>query len=278
MKKFLALVLAAMMLLCAATAVAEIKIGQVDYAAHGTSCFAVLTVAMDGDTIVAAKIDEFQFMDGATAQGVPNTDASFGNNFPEGKVLASKVVNNGLYSTNMTTKAGATLPLGVGYNSIEAFVTGKTIAELEAAIEGKTKEEMVDAVSSCTLVDTLGYIQGLLAAAKAANNQTGYYTVYNQTGETVTELAITVNATGETTVVATDIPAGDVKVIVFTIPGDIEGHGALTFAYTTESGRSEAFPKLSIETAPIQLLSQEGIDAMSNATVIKFAVPAPAAE
>ncbi len=121
---------------------------------------AVLTVAMDGDTIVAAHIDEFQFMDAATAEGVPNSDASFGQNYPEGKVLASKVVNDGLYSTNMTTKAGATTPLGVSYNAIEAFVTGKTIAELEAAIEGKTKEEMVDAVSSSTLVDTLGYVQG----------------------------------------------------------------------------------------------------------------------
>lgn len=158
MKKFFALLLSIMLLSTAA--LAEVKIGQVEYAAHGTSCFAVLTVAMDGDTIVAAHIDEFQFMDAATAEGVPNSDASFGQNYPEGKVLASKVVNDGLYSTNMTTKAGATTPLGVSYNAIEAFVTGKTIAELEAAIEGKTKEEMVDAVSSSTLVDTLGYVQG----------------------------------------------------------------------------------------------------------------------
>ena len=127
MKKFFALLLSIMLLSTAA--LAEVKIGQVEYAAHGTSCFAVLTVAMDGDTIVAAHIDEFQFMDAATAEGVPNSDASFGQNYPEGKVLASKVVNDGLYSTNMTTKAGATTPLGVSYNAIEAFVTGKTIAE-----------------------------------------------------------------------------------------------------------------------------------------------------
>ena len=126
MKKFFALLLSIMLLSTAA--LAEVKIGQVEYAAHGTSCFAVLTVAMDGDTIVAAHIDEFQFMDAATAEGVPNSDASFGQNYPEGKVLASKVVNDGLYSTNMTTKAGATTPLGVSYNAIEAFVTGKTIA------------------------------------------------------------------------------------------------------------------------------------------------------
>lgn len=187
MKKFVALLLAAL-LLCTTAAYAEVKIGQVEYAAHGTSCFAVMTVVLDGDTIVAAHINEFQFLDTASAEGVPNSSESFDKNFHEGKVLASKVVNNGMYSTNMVNKAGATMPLGVGYEAIEAFATGKTIAELEAAIDGKSKDEMVDAVSSCTLVDTLGYLQGLLAAAKAANNQTGYYTVYNKTGETVKEL------------------------------------------------------------------------------------------
>lgn len=255
MKKFFALLLSIMLLSTAA--LAEVKIGQVEYAAHGTSCFAVLTVAMDGDTIVAAHIDEFQFMDAATAEGVPNSDASFGQNYPEGKVLASKVVNNGLYSSNMTTKAGATTPLGVSYNAIEAFVTGKTIAELEAAIEGKTKEEMVDAVSSSTLVDTLGYVQGLLAAAKAANNQTGYYTLYNKTGEKF--------------VMATDVPADAVKVIVFSMDGALEGHNALTFAFTTESGYEGSFATLSVETAPITMLSA---DAMTGATQISFFAPA----
>ena len=234
MKKFFALLLSIMLLSTAA--LAEVKIGQVEYAAHGTSCFAVLTVAMDGDTIVAAHIDEFQFMDAATAEGVPNSDASFGQNYPEGKVLASKVVNDGLYSTNM-----------------------------------KTKEEMVDAVSSSTLVDTLGYVQGLLAAAKAANNQTGYYTVYNKTGETVKEVSITINATGEKFVMATDVPADAVKVIVFSMDGALEGHNALTFAFTTESGYEGSFATLSVETAPITMLSA---DAMTGATQISFFAPA----
>ena len=149
--------------------------------------------------------------------------------------------------------------------------TGKTIAELEAAIEGKTKEEMVDAVSSSTLVDTLGYVQGLLAAAKAANNQTGYYTLYNKTGETVKEVSITINATGEKFVMATDVPADAVKVIVFSMDGALEGHNALTFAFTTESGYEGSFATLSIETAPITMLSA---DAMTGATQISFFAPA----
>lgn len=265
MKKFVALLLAAL-LLCTTAAYAEVKIGQVEYAAHGTSCFAVMTVALDGDTIVAAHINEFQFLDAASAEGVPNSSESFDKNFHESKVLASKVVNNDMYSTNMVNKAGATMPLGVGYEAIEAFATGKTITELEAAIDGKSKSEMIDAVSSCTLVDTLGYLQGLLAA----NNQTGYYTVYNKTGETVKELSLTINATGEKTVVAMDVPADAVKVIAFTVSGDVDPHGALTLAFTTESGYTAAMETLGVETAPVTLLAAE---AMTGATPISFSAP-----
>lgn len=277
MKKVIALVLAIAMLLCAASAMAEVKLGQVEFAAHGTKCFAVMTAAVDTETgvIVAAHIDEFQPMAAGEAVGVPNGETIFADMAEAGQVLGSKRLNNGLYSTNMAGHAGATLPLGVSYDSIEAFVVGKTIAELEAAIEGKTKEEMVDVVSSCTLVDTLGYVTGLLEAAKAANNQTGYYTVYNTTGETVSEVTITVNATGEKSVVATNVPADGCVVVAFTMSGDIDGHHALTFAFKTEGGYEAAFETLSIETAPINMMA---VDALTGATPISFFAPAPAAE
>ena len=142
------------------------KIGQVQFAAHGTKCFTVLTVAMQGDVIADAYIDEYQFMD-ASAVGVPNSDADFGANFPEGKVLASKKVNADMYSENMK-KAGSTVHLADNFAAIEAYVTGKTVAELEAAVAGKDAAAMVDAVSGSTLVDTLGYVNGLIEAAKAA--------------------------------------------------------------------------------------------------------------
>ena len=166
MKKVLALVLALCLMVPMFAMADGVKIGVAQYAAHGTKCFAVMTVAMQGDVIVDAYIDEYQFM-AAGSIGVPNSDKDFGTAYPEGKVLASKRQNNEAYSANMA-KAGSTIALADNYAAIEAFVIGKTIAELEAAIEGKTAAEMVDAVSSCTLVDTLGYIQGLIAAAKAA--------------------------------------------------------------------------------------------------------------
>ncbi|MDO4483859.1 MAG: hypothetical protein Q4C54_05340 [Clostridia bacterium] len=167
MKKVIAIVMALSMLLCG-TALAEVKLGQVDYAAHGDKCFAVITAAVDGDTIVGAIIDEFQFMAPDGAVGVPNSDKGFGESYPEGKVLISKRANNELYSGNMATKAGATTMLADGYKAIEDYCTGKTIAELEEILAGTEPTAMVDAVTGCTLVDTYGYVSGILEAAKAA--------------------------------------------------------------------------------------------------------------
>ena len=166
-KNLIIALLAALLIVCmAAPSLAEVKLGQVQYAAHGTKCFAVMTVAMDGDKIVAAYIDEYQFM-GEGSIGVPNSESDFGTAYPEGKVLVSKRVNNDAYSANMA-KAGSTVMLADNYAAIEAFVAGKTVAELEAAVAGKDAAAMVDAVSGCTLVDTLGYVNGLIEAAKAA--------------------------------------------------------------------------------------------------------------
>ena len=166
MKKVLSLLLVLCMMLPMAAMAADVTLGQALYAAHGTKCFAVLTVAMEGDVIVAAYIDEFQFM-ADTSVGVPNSDAGFGDAYPEGKVLASKRANAAAYSANMA-KAGSTVALDVNYDIIQKFVVGKTVAELEAFLANKTKEEVVDAVSGATLVDTMGYIQGLIEAAKLA--------------------------------------------------------------------------------------------------------------
>jgi len=166
MKKILLVALALLVLTMSVAAAEDIKIGQVQYAAHGTKCFAVMTVAMQGDVIADAYIDEYQFM-AAGSIGVPNSEADFGTAFPEGKVLASKKVNADAYSTNMAA-AGSTVHLNDNYAAIEAFVTGKTVAELEAFVAGKDAAAMVDAVSGSTLVDTLGYVNGLIEAAKAA--------------------------------------------------------------------------------------------------------------
>lgn len=53
------------------------------------------------------------------------------------------------------------------FDVIQEFVQGKKTSELEE-VTGKTAEEVVDAVTGCTLVDTTGYVTAVIEAAKAA--------------------------------------------------------------------------------------------------------------
>lgn len=168
MKKNLRLIVVSILVLSffASTAMAsEIKLGKAEYAAHGTRCFTIAIVALDGDKIVAAYLDEYQMLPKDQATGVPNSSADFGKAFanPE-QVLASKRVNNDYYSNNMT-KAGSTQSLVKSWSAIESFVVGKTISELEAIVTATEKADMVDTVSGATLVDTKGYVEALLLAA-----------------------------------------------------------------------------------------------------------------
>ncbi|BCJ93131.1 hypothetical protein acsn021_07000 [Anaerocolumna cellulosilytica] len=147
----------------------DLKFGQVEYAAHGTKSFAVTSVVLQGDKIAVAYIDEFQVLPKEGTTGVPNSDSDFGANFADAaQQLASKRVNDAYYSAMMSEKAGATVTIVNNFEAIESFAEGKTITELEAAINGKTSEEILDAVSGATLVDTSGYIQSIIEAAKAA--------------------------------------------------------------------------------------------------------------
>ncbi len=279
MKKILA-ILVSLMLLVSLTAFAEeapapIQIGQADVAAHGTGCFAVVTAVVQGDVILAAKIDEFQYLSSSEtieAIGVPNSDGSFGQNYPEGKVLGSKRVNNELYSVNMQ-RAGSTVQIAANYNAIEAYVAGKTIAELEAATAEAEAAAFVDTVSGATLADSLGYVKAVITAAKAASDQVGTYVIYNKTGETVTSLTLTDNVTGKVSanLAGAGMAADAVMTITSSIPGTEDAHGRLTLTFVTESGYTGTFATLSIEVAPITLLAP---DAMTGATAISFFAPA----
>ena len=160
---FLALILVCMTAF-AGVAVAEVRMGQALYAAHSTDAFCVATVAMDGDVIAAAFLNEFQFVGPEGYIPVPNAEAFTKEN---GTVLMSKRINHEAYSALMASIAGSKQDHLVSLEAIEAFVAGKTVAELEDFIAGKTSAEVVDAVSGATLVDTLGYIQAVIEAAKS---------------------------------------------------------------------------------------------------------------
>ena len=281
MKKVFSLILSLMLLLSVSVSFAEgeILLGQVDYAAHGDKSFAVITVALQDDVIVAAKIDEFQFMgdrEDLKAVGVPNSDGAFGQSYPEGQVLGSKRANSDLYSLNMQ-RAGSTVQIAANFSAIEDFAKGKTVAELEAIVNGyteETKADFIDAVSGATTADSWGYARGILAAAKAAKASTGTYTFFNKTGETITELYLVDNLTGEKgTNYAVNGFAADAKwVITRTVSAEeIEAGYSMTVAFKTEGGYEGRFETLHIETVPITLLAQ---DAMTGATPIAFQAPA----
>ena len=108
---------------------AELRIGQVEAAAHGDKCFAIVTAVIDSnDTIVASYIDEYQFLS-TNETGVPNSE-SFAESgaVAADKVLASKRVNDAYYS-EMMKKAGSTKNIAANFDEIQNYADGKTIDE-----------------------------------------------------------------------------------------------------------------------------------------------------
>ena len=139
----------------------DLVLGRAYYAAHGESAVADAVSLVEGNVLVAASIDEFQY--GSTDsgyEGVPNADASFGENFAEGMVLFSKCQNSDAYSSTMAERGGATVPYIENIQAIEEYVAGYDIDELAA--------EDIDTVSGATLADTPGYVAAAVAAANVA--------------------------------------------------------------------------------------------------------------
>ena len=62
---------------------------------------------------------------------MPNSDADFGANVTEGKVLGSKQENDAYYSENMA-KAGSTVAIDANFDAIQNHINGMSIADTEA--------------------------------------------------------------------------------------------------------------------------------------------------
>lgn len=138
-------------------------------APHGDKSFAIVGVLTSDDTILAAVQDEFQFL-GDDAEGVPNSDEEFAEGYAEGSVLASKIVNDDMYSEMMEENAGATMTYMDNMQAIVEFAQGKSISELEDAVselEGQGEDDdIADVVSGATFVDTAGYLQAIIDTAQ----------------------------------------------------------------------------------------------------------------
>lgn len=142
-------------------------------AAHGDKAFAQVGVAVTSDYVVrAVNIDEYQFLDaGEGVIGVPSSKGSFGENFPEGKVLASKRDNNAFYSAHMAEAGGSTQPWLTSIKAIEQFAVGKTIEEIaDIAQQGIDGTIGIDTVSGATLVDTFGYLKAVAETVRSKDD------------------------------------------------------------------------------------------------------------
>lgn len=148
----------------------NIELRYVLGAPHGEKSFANAVVAVEGDKIVAASIDEYQYIEeGITSQG---EGSDFANDYADSKtVLASKLENNDFYSDLMAEKAGSTVTIKENFEAIENFVAGKTVEEIKETIAGAKEGEKVEAVSGATLVDTAGYLQLIVDAFEKAINR-----------------------------------------------------------------------------------------------------------
>lgn len=133
-------------------------------APHGDRAFALVAVLHDADTVYGAAMDELQFLSPADFEGVPNSDAAFGENYAEDVVLASKMFNDEAYSANMAN-AGATLNYSENMLTIIDFAIGSTFAELDEVEEQLDElgeeDPIADVVTGATFVDTKGYIDAI---------------------------------------------------------------------------------------------------------------------
>lgn len=141
---------------------------------NGDDALSLVSVVVDGDTIVAAQIDELQYNDEEAADwdSVPNggEDDGLGANIPEDKDLISKLDNNEEYSALMKEYANATTSYKDSMQAISDFVAGKTFDEIQAAIdelEGQSDNTAIsDVVSGATLASTPSYLSAILEAAQ----------------------------------------------------------------------------------------------------------------
>lgn len=116
------------------------------------------------------------------------------------------------------------------------------------------------------LVLALCMLTGICAVAEEAEVCT--YTIYNVTGETVTELYVTDNLTGEQSENYAGEGLADGATVQ--INGTNKEGYVVTLSFKTESGYEGAFDSLAFETVPISLIV---VDVTSDATQISFTVP-----
>lgn len=149
----------------------------------------------------------------------------------------------------------AALALAVGMTACGGSASSTTASSVASSAAASSEAASSEAASS---------------EAASSEVESAEYTVYNTTGENVTDLYLYVAGSedkGEN-LAADGLADGDS--VVLTLPEDADKSAEYVLEFTTESGDTQSFDTLSYEVAPISLLS---VDAAAGATPISFTAP-----
>lgn len=154
----------------------------------------------------------------------------------------------------------AALALAVGMTACGGSASSTTASSVASSAAASSEAASSEAASS----------EAASSEAASSEVESAEYTVYNTTGENVTELYLYVAGSedkGEN-LAADGLADGDS--VVLTLPEDADKSAEYVLEFTTEGGDTQSFDTLSYEVAPISLLS---VDAAAGATPISFTAP-----
>ena len=138
------------------------------------------------------------------------------------------------------------------------------------ACGGSASSTTASSVASSAASSAAASSEAASSEAASSEVESAEYTVYNTTGENVTELYLYAAGSedkGEN-LAADGLADGDS--VVLTLPEDADKSAEYVLEFTTEGGDTQSFDTLSYEVAPISLLS---VDAAAGATPISFTAP-----
>ena len=154
----------------------------------------------------------------------------------------------------------------------------KNVAIVAAALALAVGMTACGSSSSSTAASTASSVASSAAASsEAASSEaeaaTAEYTVYNTTGENVTELYLyEAGSEDKGDNLAGENGLADGENVVITRDEDADKQADMTYVleFTTEDGQTQSFETLHYETTPISLKS---VDAAAGATPIAFEAP-----
>ena len=138
------------------------------------------------------------------------------------------------------------------------------------ACGGSASSTTASSVASSAASSAAASSEAASSEAASSEVESAEYTVYNTTGENVTDLYLYAAGSedkGEN-LAADGLADGDS--VVLTLPEDADKSAEYVLEFTTEGGDTQSFDTLGYEVAPISLLS---VDAAAGATPISFTAP-----